>query len=86
MVASGGCVNAYEALVAEGNTPASTSSTQDSSQAGDTSNAVSSDESGGGGGSKCLIETAHTAPAPYSLILVMIMIVLFQVGRRKDLE
>ena len=86
MVASGGCVNAYEALVAEGNTDTSTSSTQDSSQTSDTSNAVSSAESGGGGGGGCLIETAHTAGAPFAAVLLMIMIVLFQVSRRKDLE
>jgi len=86
MVATGGCVNAYEALVAEGNTDTSTSSTQDSSQTSDTSNAVSSAESGGGGGGGCLIETAHTAPTPIAAVLLMIMIVLFQVSRSKDLE
>ncbi len=85
MVATGGCVNAYEALVAEGNTDTSTSSTQDSSQTSDTSNAVSSAESGGGGGG-CLIETAHTTGNQLAVALFMIMIVLFQVSRSKDLE
>lgn len=89
MIASGGCVNAFEALVAEGNTDTSTSSTQDSSQTSDAGNAASSAESGGGGGGGgggCLIETAHTAGTPFAAVLFMIMIVLFQVSRRKDLE
>jgi subtilisin family serine protease len=87
MVASGGCVNAYEALLAESGLDTSTKSAQEPSQANDTNNAVASASDGGGRGGGCLIETAHTTTGTCaSAILLMITIVLFQVIRRKDLE
>jgi hypothetical protein len=86
MVASGGCVNAYEALLAEAGLDTSTKSAQEPSQANDTNNAVASASDGGGGG-RCLIETAHTFTGTCaSPLLLIITIVLFPVLRRKDLE
>ena len=87
MVSSGGCVNAYEALLAEGSLDTSTKSAQEPSQATDTTTTVASASDGGGGGGRCLIETAHTFTGTcVSALLLMITIVLFQVIRRKDLE
>ncbi len=87
MVSSGGCVNAYEALLTEGSLDTSTKSAQESPQANDTNTAVASASDGGSSGGGCLIETAHTATGTCgSAILFMITIVVFQVIRRKDLE
>ena len=84
MVATGGCVNAYEALLAEESVD---QTTQDPSQASDAQNVVESSSGSGGGGGGCLIETAHTtAGTSTAALLLMILIVFFQVSRRKDLE
>ncbi len=87
MVASGGCVNAYEALLAESDSDSSTKVAQEPSQTTDTQEAGEG-SSGGSSGGGCLIETAHGAQGSWAtaLLLIMISIVLFQVGRRKDLE
>jgi hypothetical protein len=88
MVSSGGCVNAYEALLAESGLDTSMKAAQEPSQATDTSTTVASaSDGGGGGGGGCLIETSHASTGTCaSAILLMITIVLFQVIRRKDLE
>jgi hypothetical protein len=87
MVASGGCVNAYEALLAESGLDTLTKSAQEPTQTNDTNDAVASASDGGDGGGRCLIETAHTFTGTYaSALLLMITIVLFPVIRRKDLE
>jgi subtilisin family serine protease len=87
MVSSGGCVNAYEALLAESGLDTSMKVAQEPSTATDTSTTIASASDGGGGGGGCLIETAHASTGTCaSAILLMITIVLFQVIRRKDLE
>ncbi len=88
MVSSGGCVNAYEALLAESGLDTSMKAAQEPSQATDASTTVASaSDGGGGGGGGCLIETSHASTGTCaSGILLMITIVLFQVIRRKDLE
>jgi thermitase len=87
MVSSGGCVNAYEALLAESGLDTSTKAAQEPMQTNDTNTAVASASDGGGGGGGCLIETAHaTTGTCASAILLLITLVLFQVIRRKDLE
>jgi subtilisin family serine protease len=82
-VASGGCVNAYQALVAgEGYDPTTKDSQETDTPAQDTTAAAS----GGSGGGGCLIQTAQ-APAPtLPAVLFILSIVLFRVHRRKDLE
>jgi subtilisin family serine protease len=88
MIASGGCVNAYEALMAEGSLGSLADASSGSSQTDttDTTSAVSSGSGGGGGGGGCFIETAHGVSMPTAVFLLMIMIVLFPALRRKDQE
>lgn len=89
MVATGGCVNAYEALLAEADTDSTTKAAQDTAQTAGTpsASAGSSEGSGGGGGGGCLIETAHTTTGNSAAVILLItLIVFFQASRRKDLE
>jgi len=80
-VASGGCVNAYDALMAE-------EAYDPSSQATPTpggSDTAEAPSSGGGGGGGCLIDVTRTTGNYTCFIVFMIMIVLFQINRKKDL-
>jgi len=86
-VASGGCVNAYQALIMEEGYDTATKdggTTDDTTQSTDASDAGVEGSGGGGGG--CLIETAHTSSLPVTLVVLMISIVLFRIPGRKDLE
>jgi subtilisin family serine protease len=81
-VSSGGSLNAYGALLAEEGYDASAQATPATD-----SPAVSTAESGGGGGGGgCLINVVQTTGNYSGFIIIMIVIALFQVRRRKDLE
>jgi len=83
MVASDGCVNAYQALLAgESYDPSSkAASLPTETQIVDNGSAHSS---GGGGG--CFIDETQTAGNYTSFVVSIIMIVLFQIRRKRDLE
>ncbi len=89
-VASGGCVNAYRALVIQEEYDPVTRdalSAGDTTQGSDTSDVVVFGSGGGsasGGG--CMIATAQCSSFPITAVLIMISIVLFRVHQRKDLE
>lgn len=85
-VASGGCVNAYQALMIQEDHDAFAGDTREgtgTNPATGVTDAVISGAGGSGGG--CMIETARTAPLPAAATLFMISIVLFQVRRKKEL-
>jgi subtilisin family serine protease len=85
-VASGGCVNAYQALVTgEGYDP-STKDTQDTQPSTQDSTAAPAAYAGGSVGGGCLIQTAQAPASSLPAVLLMLSIVLFRVHRRKDLE
>lgn len=89
-VASGGCVNAYQALLIQEDYVSGTRDTQstnDATHAVDgTATVVSGSGGDGGGGGGCMIHTAHGSTCPALAVFLMITIVLFQVHRRKGLE
>ena len=88
-VASGGCVNAYQALIIQEGYDSATRdipSSNDTTPSTDTSDVIVSGSGGGsasGGG--CMIETAQASSFPITPALFMISIVLFRVHRKKDL-
>lgn len=85
-IASGGCVNAYQALIFE---EGSADTTKDiSSGVGPTQDADTPDTAipGSASGGGCLIGTPHSSSLPFTMVLVMISIVLFRIHWRRDLE
>jgi subtilisin family serine protease len=84
VVASGGCVNAYEALLAEESYDPSSKAAPSLTDTQAVDNGSALDSGVGGGG--CLIDVTQTAGNYTSFIILMIMIVLFQIPRNKDLE
>ncbi len=81
VVASGGCVNAYEALLAEESYDPSSKAAPSPTDTQAVDNGSAADSGVGGGG--CLIDVTGNYT---SFIILMIMIVLFQIPRNKDLE
>jgi len=88
-VASGGCVNAYQALLIQEGYEAVTRDTQPAGNtppSTDTSEVVVSGSGGGSaGGAGCMIGTVQGSGFPVTTVLLMISIVLFRVHRRMDL-
>jgi hypothetical protein len=84
VVSSGGCVNAYEALLAEESYDPSSKAAPSPTDTQAADNGSAADSGVGGGG--CLIDVTQTTGNYTSFIVLMIMIVLFQIPRNKDLE
>jgi subtilisin family serine protease len=79
-VSSGGSLDAYGALLAGEGQDSSSRSTSTPTES------TVAESGGGGGGGGCLINVTQTTGNYTGLILFMIVIVIFQVNRRKDLE
>lgn len=78
-IASGGCVDAYQALVAEQTESYPATDAGSTGGAGDSPQQAASGEGGGGGG--CLIDTSRN-PGPTALVLIFLTLaVLFRMPR-----
>lgn len=78
-IASGGCVDAYQALVAEQNESDSTDEAP-AAGGGSSAPAVASGEGGGGGGG-CLIDAASNPGSPAVILVFLTLAVLFRMPR-----
>ncbi len=82
-LSTGGCVNAYQALVAEqGYAPSSSSSSSS-----DSSEQATADGGGGGGGGGggCMIDTCSNSASPIVIFMILITAVLFQMSYKRQL-
>lgn len=83
-IASNGCVNAYQALLAEESLDSSAKETSTSSQTQDASSApAASGEGGGGGGGGCLIDSCQNPGSALFLLAVTLLAVLFRMPRTR---
>ncbi|MGC9323179.1 MAG: S8 family peptidase [Desulfomonilia bacterium] len=82
LLESGGCINAYDALLAEGSYDTSSKAAPGTDEDG----AVSSPEGESGGGGGCLLKSVKRSGNAFVLIVCMVIIVLFQIPHMKDLE
>jgi subtilisin family serine protease len=85
-IASNGCVNAKQALLAEESLDSSSKETGSTSQTQNTaSSPAPSGEGGGGGGGGCLIDSCQNPGSALTLLVIMILAVLFRMPRVRRL-
>jgi thermitase len=77
-IASGGCVDAYQALMAEQTESASNSDAQTGASQDTATQAASS---GGGGGGSCLIDASRNPGTPTVILILLTLAVLFRMPR-----
>ncbi len=75
-IASGGCVNAYQALLSEAQYDASAKTSAPGTGGTDDNAVVASGEGGGGGG--CLIDSGRNSGNPLGLVIIFSLTVLFR--------